>query len=280
MKNHLTINKIFAGKDIRTVWDKEKEEYYFSVVDVVEALTDSPNARKYWSVLKLRLKEEGSQLTTMCSQLKLQSQDGKCYFQDVLDTEGIFRLIQSIPSPKAEPLKLWLAKLGRERINETFDPSIAVDRAVEIYRRKGYEDNWIEKRLKGILSRKKLTDIWQEGGIEEEIEYAMLTNEIYETWSGMSAKEYKIYKNIRKESLRDNMSDVEVALTDLGELATKELAKEYKPYGLEANKRIAKEGGNVAKETRIVLEEKLGKSIVSKNNSLNYQYDKKLSDNK
>ena len=203
-----TISNLFEGKEIRSIWDSEKEDYYFSVIDVVNALTESKNPRKYWSVLKIRLKKEGSELTTNCSQLKLKSGDGKYYNQDVLDTKGILRLIESIPSQKAEPFKLWLAQMGRERIDEIFDPEIAMSRAIDYYRSKGYSDKWIEARLKGILDRKKLTDVWKENGITKNYEYAVLTNEIYQAWSGMKASEYKDFKGIRKESLRDNMTDI------------------------------------------------------------------------
>ena len=206
--------------------------------------------------------------------------DGKKYLTDTLDTKGILRLIESVPSPKAEPFKLQLAKLGDERINEIFDPEIAIRRAVEYYRNMGKTDRWIESRLKSILDRNKLTNVWKENGVKENYEYAILTNEIYESWSGMNAKEYKEFKNIRKESLRDNMTDIEVALTDLGEIATRELAKKHRPQGLEENKKVAKEGGEVAKTARDDLEKKLGETVVSKNNSLDYQYvESKLLDN-
>lgn len=264
--------KIFENQNIRTVWDSEKEDYYFSVVDVVKVLTDSSNPRKYWSVLKNRLKQEGSELTTICSQLKMQSKDGKFYKTDVLDTKGILRLIQSIPSPKAEPFKLWLAKVGSERIDETFDPSKAVDRAIIVYKAQGFNDAWIEKRLKGILHRFQLTDTWKERGINEPIEYGILSNEIYKAWSGMKANEYKAYKGLRKESLRDNMSDLEILLTDIGETATKELAKKYNPIGLEQNKKIARRGGNIAKNTRNNLEKELGDTVISKENNMNKKY--------
>lgn len=267
-----TISNLFEGKEIRSIWDSEKEDYYFSVIDVVNALTESKNPRKYWSVLKIRLKKEGSELTTNCSQLKLKSGDGKYYNQDVLDTKGILRLIESIPSQKAEPFKLWLAQMGRERIDEIFDPEIAMSRAIDYYRSKGYSDKWIEARLKGILDRKKLTDVWKENGITKNYEYAVLTNEIYQEWSGMKANEYKDYKNIRKESLRDNMTDVEVALANLGEIATRELAKKHRPYGLEKNREIAKKGGHVAKVAREDMEKELGESVVTKKNALNYKY--------
>ncbi len=206
-------------------------------------------------------------------QLKMKSQkDGKKYLTDTLDTKGILRLIESVPSPKAEPFKLWLAQMGKERIDEVFDPEIAIKRAIDYYRNRGYSDKWIEARLKGILDRNKLTDVWKENGIKDGFEFAVLTNEIYRAWSGMKASEYKEYKNIRKESLRDNMTDVEVALTDLGEIATRELAKKHKPQGLKENKEIAKAGGEVAKTARNDLEKKLGETVISTKNTLNYKY--------
>ncbi len=267
-----TISNLFEGKEIRSIWDAEKEEYYFSVVDVISALTDSKIPKRYWTDLKRKLLQEGSQLYENIVQLKLKSKDGKFYSTDTLNTKGILRLIESVPSPKAEPFKLWLAQMGKERIDEVFDPEIAIKRAIDYYRNRGYSNKWIEARLKGILDRNKLTDIWQENGIKENYEFAVLTNEIYKTWSGMKASEYKEYKGIRKESLRDNMSDVEVALTDLGEIATRELAKKHKPYGLKENKKVAKAGGEVAKTARDDLEKKLGETVISKENSLNYKY--------
>ena len=266
------IIKIFEATNIRTKWDAEKEDYYFSVVDVIKALTDSSNPRKYWSVLKTRLNKEGSELTTICSQLKMQSSDGKFYNTDVLDTKGILRLIQTVPSPKAEPFKIWLAQVGSERIDETFDPSKAIDRSIMIYKSQGYSDAWIEKRLKGQLHRFQLTDVWKSGGISEPMEYGVLTNEIYKAWSGMKASEYKDYKGIRKESLRDNMSDLEILLTDIGETATRELAKKYNPRGLIQNKEIAKRGGNIAKNTRDNLEKELGRSVITKEKNINRRY--------
>lgn len=270
------ITNLFEGEEIRSVWDSEKEDYYFSVVDVIKVLTDSSNPRHYWVVLKSRLIKEGSEVVTNCDRLRMLAPDGKMRLRDVLATKDIFRLIESVPSKKAEPFKMWLASLGKERIDEVFDPEIAINRAIKYYRKKGYSDEWIEKRLKGILNRKKLTDVWYENGIKEDFEYGILTNEIYREWSGMSASEYKKYKSIRKESLRDNMTDIEIALTDLSEIATRELAKEKRPYGLEQNKVVAKEGGEVAKVARVNLEQKLGKTIISNENSLNYQY---LNDN-
>ena len=273
-----TISNLFEGKEIRSIWDAEKEEYYFSVVDVISALTESTDSKDYWYRLKKRMtEEEKSELSTKCRQLKLKSRDGKFYSTDTLDTKGILRLIESVPSPKAEPFKLWLAQMGKERIDEVFDPEIAMSRAIDYYRSRGYSDKWIEARIKGILDRKKLTDVWKANGIKQNYEYAVLTNEIYQEWSGMKASEYKEYKNIRKESLRDNMTDVEVALANLGEIATRELAKKHRPYGLEENKKIAKKGGHVAKVAREDMEKELGQSVVSKENALSYQY---LDDNK
>ena len=267
------VTNLFEGKQIRSVWDSEKEEYFYSVVDVISALTDSNNPRNYWNMLKARMtEEEQSELSTKCVQLKLQAKDGKLRETDTLDTKGILRLIESVPSPKAEPFKVWLAQVGSERIDEVFDPEIAVNRAIAYYRMKGYSDRWIEARLKAILDRKKLTDIWKENGISKNYEYGILTNEIYKSWSGMKASEYKTYKGIRKESLRDNMTDIEVVLTDLGEIATRELAKEHRPSGLKDNMKVAKMGGNVAKVARDDLENKLGKKVISKENSLNYKY--------
>ena len=278
MNNKLeTISNLFEDKEIRSIWDSEKEDYYFSVVDIIGALTDSKEPRKYWSVLKNRLKKEGSELTTNCSQLKMLAPDGKIRLRDVMITRDIFRLIESVPSPKAEPFKMWLANLGSERIDEVFNPELAVNRAVEYYRKKGYDDKWIKSRLIGIVDRFKLTDVWKKSGIIKDYEYGILTNEIYKTWSGMKASEYKAYKGLRKESLRDNMTDIEVALTDLGEIATRELAKEHKPYGLEENKKIARRGGNIAKITRDNLEKELGRTVISDKNVLNYEYiDEKL----
>ena len=268
-----TISNLFEGSEIRSIWDSEKEEYYFSVVDIIEALTDSNIPRNYWSDLKRKLKQEGSQLHENIVQLKMKSQkDGKSYLTDTLDTKGILRLIESIPSPKAEPFKLWLAQMGNDRIDEVFDPEIAINRAVDYYRSRGYSDEWIKARMTGVVDRRKLTDVWKENGITKDIEYGILTNEIYKEWSGMKASEYKEFKGIRKESLRDNMTDIEVALTDLGEIATRESAKEHKPYGLKENITIAKMGGNVAKVARDNLEEKLGKTVITKNNALNYKY--------
>lgn len=270
-KMHL-INKIFNNETIRTVWDKEDEKYYISVVDIVGVLSESDNPRNYWKVLKHRLKKEGNESVTTCNQLKLKSSDGKYYNTDVVDIEGMFRIIESIPSKNAEPIKGWLAKLGSERIDEVFDPSLAAQRAIVIYRAKGYDEKWIAKRIKGIQDRKELTDVWQENGITEGKEYAILTNEIYKEWSGMTAKEYKQYKGLRKESLRDNMDNIEIILTDLSEETTKRLAEKHKPQGLEKNKEVARMGGHAAKVAREDIERNLGESVVTKQNRLNYEY--------
>ena len=268
-----TITQLFEGKEIRSIWDAEKEEYYFSVVDVILVLTDSSNPRDYWYRLKTRMtEEEKSEVSTKCRQLKMKAQDGKMRETDTLDTEGIFRLIESVPSSKAEPFKMWLASLGKERIDEVFDPEIAVKRAVEYYRKRGYSDEWIKARLLGIVDRFKLTDIWKDGGIGKPFEYAILTNEIYKGWSGMKASEYKAYKGLRKESLRDNMTDIEIALTNIGEIATRDIAKNEKPIGLKDNMKVASRGGKVAKDARLSYERETKKSAISKNNSLSYQY--------
>ena len=270
-KMHL-INKIFNSETIRTVWDKEDEKYYISVVDIVGVISESKDSRKYWNKLKQRLKEEGNETVTNCHQLKLKAQDGKYRLTDVVDIEGMFRIIESIPSKNAEPIKVWLAKLGSERIDEVFDPSLAAQRAIDIYRAKGYDEKWISKRLKGIQDRKELTDVWQENGITEGKEFAILTNEIYKEWSGMTAKEYKQYKGLRKESLRDNMDNIEIILTDLSEETAKRLAEKHKPQGLEPNKKIARMGGHAARVAREDIEGNLGESIVTKLNRLNYEY--------
>ena len=270
-KMHL-INKLFNNETIRTVWDKEQEKYYVSVVDVVGALSGSENPRKYWNKLKQRLKEQGNQTVTNCHQLKLKAQDGKYRTTDVCDIEGMFRIIESIPSKNAEPIKQWLAKLGSERINEVFDPSLTVQRAIDTYRKKGYPEEWIIRRIKPNQDRKKLTDVWNEHGVTEESEYAILTNEIYKEWSGMTASEYKAFKGLRKESLRDNMSDIEVVLSDLGEIATREITKKKNPIGLKQNLEVARCGGNIALNTRKNLENELQESIVTNSNALNYQY--------
>ena len=249
-----TITKLFEGHEIRSVWNSEEEDYYFSVIDVVFALSESKTPRRYWSDLKSRLVSEGSELYEKIVQLKLRAKDGKFRETDTLNTEGVFRLIESVPSPKAEPFKLWLAKLGREEIDNVFDPSKGIDKMIDYYLAKGYTLEWIEVRVKAILDRKKLTNAWKDTGINDNVDYAILTNEIYKEWSGMTAQQYKSYKNIRKENLRDNMTDIEVALTDLGEIATRELVKKHRPVGLNANKEIAKMGGHASKVARDEIE--------------------------
>ena len=251
------INKIFNNETIRTVWDKEKEKYYISIVDLVGVLSESDRPRKYWSDLKNKLKQEGNEVSEKIGQLKLKSQDGKYRLTDVCDIEEMFRIIESIPSKNAEPIKQWLAKLGSERIDEVFDPSIAAQRAVDIYRAKGYDEKWIAKRLKGIQDRKQLTDVWQEGGITD-------------------GKEYKEYKGLRKESLRDNMDNLELILTDLSEETAKRLAEKHKPQGLDQNKEVARMGGHAAKVAREDIEKNLGESVVTKQNQLNYEYKDEL----
>lgn len=266
------INKIFNNATIRTVWDNDEEKYYVSVVDVVGVVSKSDNPRKYWNKLKQRLREEGNESVTNCHQLKLKASDGKHYSTDVVDIEGMFRIIESIPSKNAEPIKQWLARLGSDRIDETFDPSLAFQRAIDTYRAKGYDEAWITRRIKTLQDRKSLTDVWQENGVTTEDEFAILTNEIYKTWSGMTAKEYKKHKGLRQENLRDNMDGIELILTDLSEEATKQIASKHRPQGLVANIEVAHKGGKVAKHARDEIEQEIGESIVSKNNKLDYEY--------
>ncbi len=269
-----TIVGLFEEKEIRSVWDSEIEDYYFSIIDVISALTDNDydKSRNYWKWLKGKLKDEGCELVSNTNQLKMRAQDGKMRATDTLDTKGILRLIESVPSPKAEPFKLWLANLGSERIDEVFDPEIAANRVVNYYRSKGYSDEWIKKRLLAIVDRFKLTDIWKNGGIEKPEEYAILTNEIYKGWSGMKTSEYKAYKGLRKESLRDNMTDIEIALTNIGEIATRDIATSEHPQGLNENMKVAKRGGKVANDARISYEQETKMSAISKENALDYKY--------
>ena len=262
-----TAIKLFNDKQIRTIWDEDQEKWYFSVVDVVGVLTDSPNPRKYWSVLKTRLKAEGSEMATNCSQLKLQAADGKFYLTDVADTEQLFRLIQSIPSPKAEPFKMWLAQVGRERMDEIEDPEIGIDRLMETYLRKGYSTAWINQRLKSIEVRKELTDEWDKRGVEKGQEYAILTDEITKAWSGFTTKQYKKFKNLKRENLRDNMTNLELVLNMLAEATTTEISKEKKPKGLKESRKIARQGGVIAGKTRKEIEKKTGKKVVSGKNA-------------
>ena len=270
-KMHL-INKIFNNETIRTIWDKENEKYYISVVDIVRVLTDSKNPRHYWNVLKGRLKDEGNESVTNCDQLKLKASDGKYYKTDVVDIENMFRIIESIPNKNAEPFKMWLAKLGRQKVDEVFDPSKGIDEMIDFYISKGYTLEWIEARIKAIIDRKRLTKVWYDNGIKEGKEYAILTNAIYKEWSGMTASEYKAFKNIRKENLRDNMSRIEVLLTDLGELAAHDIAEKEQSQGLDNNIKVASRGGKVANDARLSYERETKKLAISNKNALNYQY--------
>ena len=268
-----TLTNLFEGKEIRSVWDKDKEEYYFSVVDVIGALTESTNPRNYWNMLKSRLtNDEGSELYRNCVQLKMTAKDGKLRETDTLDTKGILRLIESVPSPKAEPFKVWLANLGSERIDEVFDPSLAITRAIEYYHKKGYDDNWIEARIKSIIHRKQLTESWKENGVNDGLEFALLTNQIYQTWSGMKANEYKEFKGLRKENLRDNMSDIEVLLNDLGEVTTRDIVLNEHPKGFKNNMKAAKRGGRVAFDAKTSYESATKKSAITSKNNINYKY--------
>jgi len=263
--------KLFEGNKIRSSWDNEKEEYYFSIIDVIKVLTDSSNPRNYWYRVKKRMTdEEKSQLSTICRQLKLKSTDGKMYMTDVADMQGIFRIIQSIPSPKAEPFKMWLAEIGKERIDEIIDPELTIDRALETYFKKGYSKEWINQRLQAIQVRKELTDTWQEHGVKEGKEYAILTNEITKAWSGMTTREYKDLKGLKKENLRDNMSTLELVLNMLAEATTTELTNIHNPKNLDENKKIAKRGGTIAGNTRREIEADTGKAIITSKNAIDF----------
>jgi BRO family, N-terminal domain len=259
--------KLFENKQVRSHWDNEQEKWYFSVVDVIGVLTYSNRARKYWSDLKHKLKLEGSELSEKIGQLKMQSVDGKFYTTDVGDTEQLFRLIQSIPSPKAEPFKLWLAKVGRERLDEIEDPEIGIERLMQTYLKKGYSKDWINQRLKSIEVRKELTDEWEQRGVKKGQEFAILTDEITKAWSGKTVKEYKKHKSLKKENLRDNMTNLELVLNMLAEATTKEISKEKKPKTFTENKIIANQGGTIAGNTRKEIEAKTGKKIVSPKNA-------------
>lgn len=262
--------QLFENKRIRTAWDAEKEEWFFSIVDVVAVLTDQPDQRhaaKYWSVLKTRLKKEGSELTTKCSQLKMRSADGKRYNTDVADTEQLLRIIQSIPSPKAEPFKLWLAQVGRERIEETIDPELTIDRALETYLKKGYSREWINQRLQAIQVRKELTDEWDARGVQKGVEYAILTDEITKAWSGMNTRQYKNLKGLKKENLRDNMTTLELVLNMLAEATTTEISKQKAPGGLRENVEVARSGGKVAGDARKAIEQQTGVPVITSKNA-------------
>ena len=255
--------RLFEERKVRAIWDDEQEEWYFSIVDVISILTDSPNPRKYWSVLKTRLKREGSELTTNCSQLKMQAADGKKYLTDVANTEQLFRLIQSVPSPKAEPFKLWIAQVAKERLDQMQDPELSIEQAMADYKRLGYSDNWINQRLKSIEIRKDLTDEWKKRGLEEGLHFATLTDIIYKSWSDMTSKEYKRVKGLRKENLRDNMTNKELVLNMLAELSTKEISEASEPDTFSEHINVAQQGGEVARNARLELEAKTGKSVIS-----------------
>ena len=261
--------KMFEGSQIRSVWDNEREAWYFSVVDVIGSLTESNNPRDYWYRVKKRMsEEERSELSTFCRQLKLKSTDGKSYKTDVADMQGIFRIIQSVPSPKAEPFKMWLAEVGKERIDEIIDPELTIDRALEAYARKGYSREWINQRLQAIQVRKELTDTWQDHGVKGGNEYAILTNEISKAWAGMTTREYKDFKGLKKENLRDNMSTTELILNMLAETATKDIAEAKNPQGLEENKQVAKDGGSIAGDARKSIEARTGKPVITSKNAI------------
>lgn len=261
--------KMFEGSQIRSVWDNEREEWYFSVVDVIGSLTESNNPRDYWYRVKKRMsEEERSELSTFCRQLKLKSTDGKSYKTDVADMQGIFRIIQSVPSPKAEPFKMWMAEVGKERIDEIIDPELTIDRALESYACKGYSREWINQRLQAIQVRKELTDTWQDHGVKAGNEYAILTNEISKAWSGMTTREYKDFKGLKKENLRDNMSTTELILNMLAETATKDIAEAINPQGLDENKQVAQDGGSIAGDARKSIEARTGKPVITSKNAI------------
>lgn len=261
--------KMFEGSQIRSVWDNEREEWYFSIVDVVGSLTESNNPRDYWYRVKKRMsEEEKSELSTICRQLKLKAPDGKMRLTDVADMQGIFRIIQSVPSPKAEPFKMWLAEVGKERIDEIIDPELSIDRALEGYARKGYSREWINQRLQAIQVRKELTDTWQDHGVKAGNEYAILTNEISKAWPGMTTREYKDFKGLKKENLRDNMSTTELILNMLAETATKDIAEATNPQGLDENKQVAQDGGSIAGDARKSIEARTGKPIITSKNAI------------
>ena len=265
--------QLFENKQIRTAWDEEKQQWYFSVVDVVEVLTEQPDTRraaKYWSVLKARMKKEGNQLTTNCRQLKMTSADGKRYHTDVADTEQLLRIIQSIPSPKAEPFKMWLAQVGRERIDETIDPELTIDRALTTYLKKGYSREWINQRLQAIQVRKELTDEWDSRGVQKGVEYAILTDEISRAWSGMTTRQYKNLKGLKKENLRDNMSTLELVLTMLAEATTTEISKQKNPQTFSENKEVAKSGGEAAGEARKAVEARTGVPVITPKTAIDF----------
>jgi hypothetical protein len=271
--------KLFEDKKVRTVWDSEQEKWYFSVNDVVGILTDSPDPKRYWSVLKSRLKKEGCEPTTICSRLKMQAVDGKMRMTDVADSEQLFRIIQSIPSPKAEPFKQWMAMVASQRLDQIKDPELSINQALQDYKRMGYSDNWINQRLKSIEVRKALTDEWQRGGITEKKVYAILTNIMTKEWSDKTVKQYKEYKGLKKENLRDNMTNVELALNTLAEASATELSQKANPKGFRENAKVAKGGGSVARAARNQLEKQLGRSVISRQKVSDYILPKKDDDN-
>lgn len=277
--------KLFEGRQIRSAWDNEKEEWYFSIIDIVGVLTDSKDPGAYWRKLKQRLKEEGNEFVTICHELKMESpKDGKFYKTDVADMQGIFRIIQSVPSPKAEPFKMWLAEAGKERIDEIIDPELTIDRALDTYLKKGYSREWINQRLQAIQVRKELTDTWQDHGVKAGKEYAILTNEISKAWSGMTTREYKNLKGLKKENLRDNMTTLEIVLNMLAEATTTELTKTKNPQGLDENKKVAKDGGSIAGNARKEIEKETGQPVITSKNAIDFaklidDVNKKLSDN-
>lgn len=262
--------KLFEGRQIRSAWDNEKEEWYFSIIDIVGVLTDSKDPGAYWRKLKQRLQEEGNEVVTICHTLKMQAADGKMRKTDVADMQGIFRIIQSVPSPKAEPFKMWLAEVGKERIDEIIDPELTIDRALNTYLKKGYSREWINQRLQAIQVRKELTDTWQDHGVKAGKEYAILTNEISKAWSGMTTREYKNLKGLKKENLRDNMSTLEIVLNMLAEATTTELTKTKNPQGLDENKKVAKDGGSIAGNARKEIEKETGQPVITSKNAIDF----------
>ncbi|MGL6225721.1 MAG: BRO-N domain-containing protein [Thermoguttaceae bacterium] len=259
--------QVFEDQKIRSLWDADSEEWYFSIIDVIAVLTDSTDARNYWKVLKSRLKKEGNESVTNCNQLKMKSADGKYYKTDCATTEQLFRLIQSVPSPRAEPFKLWMAQVASDRLDQLHDPELSIEQAMTDYKRLGYSDNWINQRLKSLEIRKELTDQWKRRGLEEGVQFATLTDIIYKTWSDKTTKEYKQYKGLKKENLRDNMTNKELVLSMLAELSTKEISEVVEPDTFDEHKQVARQGGEIARNARMELEEKTGKKVVTSLNA-------------
>lgn len=273
-----TAIKLFEQKQIRSIWNDEDEKWYFSIIDVIEVLTGTDRPRKYWSDLKAKLRKEGSELSDKIGQLKLAAEDGKMRLTDIADTEQVFRLMQSIPSPKVEPFKMWLAQVGRERIDEIEDPELGIERLMETYLRKGYSKEWVNQRLKSIEVRKELTDEWENRGVQKGQEFAILTDEITKAWSGYTTKQYEGLKDLKKENLRDHMTNLELVLNMLAEATTTEISKEKKPKTFDDNKKIAKQGGTIAGNTRREIEEKIGKNVVTSQNAKQFDKNKKIED--